>query len=368
MSEVSGRRTALFAGALLATVGLVAMTGAFAQGGAELAGLGADDLWAQAEQARADGEMAEARRIYAHIVEHHGDNESRASWALYRLCMFSYNERDIDAALGYIQKVVDDYPDSGICRSGYAASYLTAIHLLFTRDYAAAIEVGEEHLARFGSRMGPVERARVVERLARSYVATDEADTALATLTENATLYPHLLRAPEWYQALFLAHVARGDQPALLSAARAAYAMCDFDEKAIRDAADLVRQAFARSGEVARGVQFLQAQEDDKAPNPLRDVPLPDVSEEQREQLLQAAGDDRALRLLVFIYCGDDHAALTEAIDRIATAGTEEATAAVLDVARAFKAVDLNLVRANQFLEYARSGEGLNPLTEVELR
>lgn len=95
---------------------------------------------------------------------------------------------------------------------------------------------------------------------------------------------------------------------------------------------------------------------------------MPQVTEEQQQQLLEAAGDDKALRMLVFIYCGDDQATLVEAIDHIATASMEDAATALLDVARAFKAADLNLVRANQFLEYARTGKGPNPLAEVELQ
>ncbi|MGD9495358.1 MAG: tetratricopeptide repeat protein [Armatimonadota bacterium] len=341
-------------------------TGAVAEGDADLAALSADDLWAQAEQYRSEGDLAQAKRLYTFIADHHADNENRASWALYRLCMLSYNERQIDAALGYIQRVVDQYPDSGICRNGYAASYLTAIHLIFTKDYDAAIQVGEEQLARFGPQMAPLERARVVERLAKSYLATGDYDGALRVLQQNVLSYPGLLRWPEWYQTLFQTHIAHRDYAAALSTARAAYALCDFEEKAIRDAADMVRRGFAVSGEVAKAVQFLQAQEDAQAPNPLRGVPLPQLTDQQREQLRAGAGDDRALRLLVFIYCGDDPATLNEAVDRVATAGADEAAAALLDVARAFKAVDLNLVRANRFLDYARTGEGLNPLAEVE--
>jgi len=207
-----------------------------------------------------------------------------------------------------------------------------------------------------------------VERLAKCYLAADEPANAVEVLEENAFLYPDLLRRPQWYQTLFDARIAQKDYTGALSTARAAYALCDFDEAAIRQAADLVRRAFAVSGELAKGVQFLQAQEDPEAPNPLRDVPMPQVTEEQQRQLLAAAGDDKALRMLVFIYCGDDQATLTEAIDHIATASMEDAAGALLDVARAFKAADLNLVRANQFLEYARTGEGPNPLAEVELQ
>jgi len=44
--------------------------------------------------------------------------------------------------------------------------------------------------------------------------------------------------------------------------------------------------------------------------------------------------------------------------------GNDAITASVNDIARCFKAKDLNLTRANQFIEYAKTGEGDNPLRE----
>jgi len=46
----------------------------------------------------------------------------------------------------------------------------------------------------------------------------------------------------------------------------------------------------------------------------------------------------------------------------MAAAPAEDMLRALGEVARVFKAKDLNLVRANQFLNYAKTGEGENPL------
>ncbi len=47
----------------------------------------------------------------------------------------------------------------------------------------------------------------------------------------------------------------------------------------------------------------------------------------------------------------------------MAEAPAAEMVKALGQVARVFKAKDLNLVRGNQFLEYARTGKGENPLS-----
>jgi len=39
---------------------------------------------------------------------------------------------------------------------------------------------------------------------------------------------------------------------------------------------------------------------------------------------------------------------------------------ALRNLARCFKAHDLNLIRANQFLEFHRTGAGVNPLPALE--
>jgi hypothetical protein len=46
----------------------------------------------------------------------------------------------------------------------------------------------------------------------------------------------------------------------------------------------------------------------------------------------------------------------------MAEAPAKDMLMALGQVARVFKAKDLNLVRGNQFLEYAKAGNGTNPL------
>jgi tetratricopeptide (TPR) repeat protein len=338
---------------------------AFSQTG-DLGSMTVDELWEKADTLYRAGDVVAARPIYLYIAEHFPENQNRAPWSLYRLTSISYNERDINTALALIQRILDNYPESGICKSGYMASYLTAINLVYTKDYQAGIDAGEEHLEKFGPTMAPRERAVTVERVARCYMGLGDNETAVAKLKQYALLYPPLLSRPEWYTAAFDAHLAMKDGPGALSVARAAYALCDYDEKTLQNAAELVRRGFISNGELHKGIQFLAAQENAENPNPLRDVPLPQLTPEEKEQLLQAAGQDKPKRLLALIYTGDAETAVAVAVGYMCEAGADQAVSSLQEVARALKAADCNVVRANQFIQYAKTGQGENPVADVE--
>ena len=85
----------------------------------------------------------------------HGDdlapNVERSAWSLYRLCPMSSSKRDIDTALAYIHRAVDEHPANGIATRGYATSYLPAINLVFKKGSQAGVDIGEKDLKQFGA-------------------------------------------------------------------------------------------------------------------------------------------------------------------------------------------------------------------------
>ena len=163
----------------------------------DLASMTADELYQKADTLYKAGNAADARPIYQYIVEHHADNVERAAWALYRLCSISYSERDIDTALAYIQRAVDDYPTSGIATRGYATSYLTAIYLVYKKDYQAGVDIGEKDLEQFGA---GDEGGRV------HALILPEAPSALQPVLRTA---PGTQEAPPQFQALFSRQFAK---------------------------------------------------------------------------------------------------------------------------------------------------------------
>lgn len=347
--------------ALYLCAGLLLITGVQA---ADLTGMTADELWAHAEELRTAGKPTEAQVVYTYIVDHHADNEARASWALFRLCSASYGNRDINAALAYVEWLAADYPECGIMKSGYAASYLTAIHLVFRRDYAAGIAVAEDHLGRFGAQMKELERAKVVERLAQCHLKLNQPAQALAALKLHGFRHPDLLRLPVWHRSVYDAHVAQGDAASALSAARAAYALCDFTTQAVQDAAELVRDAFAAADRDPDGVAFVACQMNATAPNPLVQIPMPMLTADEMQQLLAAALRNPGHATVAYLYAADHSQALSAALLEASEASGDALTAALLEIARVLKATDLNVVRANQLAAFANGEAVGNPLAD----
>ena len=89
---------------------------------------------------------------------------------------------------------------------------------------------------------------------------------------------------------------------------------------------------------------------------------MPKLTDEQIAELAQASQSDARLRVVAFLLIEDYANAMNAAQEAMAEANANQMLQALNEVARVFKAKDLNLVRGNQFLEFAKSGEGVNPL------
>ena len=93
-------------------------------------------------------------------------------------------------------------------------------------------------------------------------------------------------------------------------------------------------------------------------PPPLTPSPVP--------PLVTAAADNLHARINAQLALGDYGNAVADALDEMREAGNSKdkfkMAQSLTDVARCFKAKDLNLLRANRFLEYQKTGQGENPL------
>ena len=147
--------------------------------------------------------------------------------------------------------------------------------------------------------------------------------------------------------------------------AKGGYACCRFNEEAIKDAANAAVRALMGSGAIHGAQQFLEAQEDPEAENPLTDTKWPELTDEEKQQMLAACGDDQHMQVVVLLFTGDVEQAFGIATARLTDAEKpDEIGRCIDDIARCFKAKDLNLVRANAFIKYAKEGEGENPLPD----
>ena len=332
----------------------------------DLANMTPDQAYKYAAALAQSGQEDQAIKAYKFIADRYPDHET-APWALFAIGKILFGRTETTEAVAYMQRVLDEYPTSRPVARGDLPFLLVGGLMFRLNDVEGARDVAKSALDNHYGEMRPRYRALIIGRLAEAYIKLGDTAAAEELFTSYLPTCVHLLSHTSYYDIMANVQIARKDFDAALSMARAGYALCDFNETAIKEMANLVRRVFVAKGEFANGTQFLAAQEDPEKPNPLRDVAMPTVTEECKQQLLQAAGQDPALLCHVCLYTGSNDGALDHAMAYMAEASADEAVKALMEVARVFKAADLNLVRANQFIKYAKTGEGENPLAEGTL-
>jgi hypothetical protein len=157
-----------------------------------------------------------------------------------------------------------------------------------------------------------------------------------------------------------------GQEAEALSWAKLYWVVCDFDERTLNDATTLLQKSWvARDMNAAKSSQFLKAMQDPKAPNPLTEIPLPALDEAKMRLALKSLPDSSVhSRITLHLLLKENGLAMLAARRLLLDDPSGKANAAALEMARVFKATDLNLVRANTFLKYFQSSEGDNPLDE----
>jgi hypothetical protein len=344
---------------VLALAGVVTLVALIAAAAACFA---ADEPQKLLDTARAQqeaGEVENAKLLYKQIVEQYPDTQ-QAGYAELALARLHADARENEEALAGFNRVFERYKDPRIL--GPAAWSKTSLLIYRFRDHEAAIEFAEEQLAAIGPEMSSYDMRHLLPHVMHACQETDQPEKAIETFNQHALTKPDVLNHVLIYEHLLDAQVKLGMLDEAATTARVAYALCDFEQQTIETASTLVKRAFTARGEIFKATQFFAAQEDPEKPNPLLEVPMPEVTEEQLAQMLEAARGYWRARMFAYLYAADYTEAMHIAQDRLGEAGAQDMVAALNEVARVFKARDLNLVRGNQFLSYAKSGEGENPL------
>jgi hypothetical protein len=140
-----------------------------------------------------------------------------------------------------------------------------------------------------------------------------------------------------------------------------AFRFCPFQENAVSKSLDLLVKGLMLTGNGALLDKFLAYLKTGEGENPLAGVPLPKLSPELAEQTVAATGYKNKPLVDAYLYTGQFPEALQTA-QSWAASGDAKAAEGLTDLARCFKAKDTNLLRANQFVHWAKSGEGANPV------
>jgi len=159
-----------------------------------------------------------------------------------------------------------------------------------------------------------------------------------------------------------------GHEEEALSYAKLHWMTCDFDSKWIVKATDLLQKAWmAKDLNAAQSTAFLKAQQDKSIPNPLKDVKLPALDAAAIQHELEVTPDTATHihpRVTLLVLEGKYGDAMLIARRLLLDNPTQNASQAAGEIARIFKAADLNMVRANAFLQYFKTGQGDNPLED----
>ena len=218
--------------------------------------------------------------------------------------------------------------------------------------------------------LGVAEDIRRVQGLAEPYVEllnnsgkSAQAATMLRELQQkhpaNVAWFPF-----EWLPKLLVeSHLKAGEGDEAMGWAKLFWMTAPFREDRVNESTQLLLGAWkAADLTPAKGQAFLKAQEDATSPNPLRDVALPAFKPELVATQLGEFSHPRLAHehITLRIIEGDWHQAMLEARAHM-IANIDDPRASV-QVCRVFKAADLNLIRANAFLEFLKTGEGPNPI------
>ena len=159
---------------------------------------------------------------------------------------------------------------------------------------------------------------------------------------------------------------ARGQDEEALKWAKLNFVLCPYEEGPLQEAAQTLTQVWlAKEMSAQTAKAFAVAQTEQDGPNPLQGIVLPSMDEPFQEAIAAAIGPVKARNDLgalvgLLLLQGDTRGAMLSARTQlVASAGSPDS---LRQVARIFKAKDLNLVRANQFLLAYQSGQDVNPL------
>jgi len=167
-----------------------------------------------------------------------------------------------------------------------------------------------------------------------------------------------------WYwQRRVEMHTLLGQAEEGQQAAMLAFRLGAFDENQVNGSLKLLLDALALSDSRSQVGAFLQYLKTGQGDNPLADIPMPEFSEEQLNQLLLQTGGAFPKLVTANLYAGRFDRALKAAQYEVVSI-SDSATAGIADIARCFKAKDMHLLRANQFIQWVKTGEGTNPLED----
>ncbi len=322
----------------------------------------ARQAYLEAVEAAKDAPVEQAIALYQQVIDEFPGTNFAANAMIAQTGQYIAGNMP-DEALANAERALAEYGDTRI--AGQAITQKSHVLLHMMRRPREALEFLIDVVPQYEHLFYPFNYTQITLHEYDAQFRLGERAGALDSLAQGALHHPQLLNGLEFFRRYIPALLAAGMQQEALSAAKAHFACCAFNETEIKHAADKVVKCWMGLGELEKAGQFLAAQEDPAAENPLADVAWPQIGEENLEFMLDNVAGDVSAQIALLLYAGDCDEAFNLATAGLADAKEAAAIAAWIErIARCLKGQDLSIARANAFLKYIKAGEGENPLRD----
>ncbi len=323
----------------------------------------ARQAYQEAAEAAKDAPLEEAIALFQRVIQEFPGTNFAGN------AMLAQTERYIaaqmpDEALENAERTLAEYGQVWIGGRALVQKVRVVLHML--RRPQEALDLLIEAVPEYERQLTAFDRSLLTLHEYDARFRLGDRAGALDTLAQGALYYPQVLLQRGFFSRYIPALQAAGMSREALSAAKGAFACCAFSEAEIKSATDALIKSWAALGELEKASAFLAAQEDPEKGNPLDQVPWPRINEDDKQFMLENTAGNVLAQIQVLLYCGDCDEALNQATAGLGDAKEAKQIADCIErIARCLKGKDLNLARANAFLDYAKSGEGQNPLGDL---
>lgn len=227
-------------------------------------------------------------------------------------------------------------------------------------EVTAAAEVAAKKLLEGGPLTG-TSGADIPPHVAAALLAGKGAPAAAEFLLQLQSRQPAVLADRRYWEKLITACILAGMATEAREAAVMYFRLCLYDTDSVQASLSKLLEVWKASGGKDQLDAVITYVETGQGENPFAEVKRPVVSEAQFAAMLAPAWRPHQ-RTAIYLYAGRFKEAMGMAMQSVfnGTAGLEE-------IARCFKAEDANLVRANQYINFMKTGQGENPLMSYQV-
>ncbi len=207
----------------------------------------------------------------------------------------------------------------------------------------------------------PTGEGGLINCIVNCYVRAGQPQEAMDWLQRVPLFHPERVSDLNYWEKMMDTYLQQDQDDKAIQAAVLCLRTCEFKQDSVNWALRMLTGTLISAGQGGNLGGFLDYLKTGEGDNPLGAVESFDFTSSELQQMLTSAGSDHHEWVSAYLYTNRVEQALEAAK---AEARHADPAKGVMDIARCLKARDMHLVRANQFINWMRTGEGSNPLAE----